>query len=122
VGPKVSADTLAVGKKDGGGMYFYTFGYCNGTGAGTKSSKAIAAATWYDVEIFATPHDSTSVTVTYKVDGEYLKDFTTNLVIRDRLTISSATEMQMFAGVKLGAGTNNDTLSLDLWLGKQRVF
>lgn len=50
-----------------------------------------------------------------------LKDVN-NQVIRHTVTIASATEMAMFAAVKLGAGTNNDALTLDLWLGKQKAF
>lgn len=121
-GLKVSGDTLAVYKQDGGGAYFYCASYCNGTGTATKSNKPLAAATWYDVEIFATPNGDGTATVTYKVDGDYLRDFTTGAVIRHTVAIGSATEMQMFAGVKLGANTNNDTLTLDFWLGKQKVF
>jgi hypothetical protein len=86
-GPKVSGDTFAIGKKDGGGMYFYAFGYCNGTGTSSKSGKACAAATWYDGEIFVTPTgDGTTATVTYKIDGEYLNDFTTGVRIRHTVT------------------------------------
>lgn len=122
-GPKVSGDTFAIGKKDGGGMYFYAFGYCNGTGTSSKSGKACAAATWYDGEIFVTPTgDGTTAAVTYKIDGEYLNDFTTGARIRHTVTYSSATEVQMWAGVKLGAATNNDKLTLDFWHGKQRVI
>lgn len=118
-GPKVTGDCLAVFKKDGGGAYFYCAAYCNGAGTATKSSKALAAATWYAVVIEAVDAGNGNATVTYKVDGEYLKDFTTGEVIRHTVTIASATEMQLFAGVKLGAATNNDTLTLDYWFGKQ---
>jgi hypothetical protein len=122
-GLKVSGDTVAVYKQDAGGAFFYCAAYCNGTGTATKTSKALATATWYDVEIFVTPTgDGLTAKASYKVDGEYLRDFTTLVPISHTLTYASATEMNMFAGVKLGAATNNDTLELDLWLGKQRVF
>lgn len=122
-GPKVSGDTFAIFKKDGGGAYFYVAAYCNGTGNATKTSKSLAAATWYDGEIFVTPTgDGTTARATFKVDGDYLRDFTTNTILSHSVTYSSATEMQMFAGVKLGDATNNDTLTLDFWHGKQRVI
>ena len=121
-GPKVSGDTLAIYKKDGGGAFFYCAAYCNGTGTATKSSKAIVTGTWYDLEIFAKDNGNGTFTVTYKVDGEYLRDFTTGVAITHTVTVASATEMQMWLGAKLGAATNNDTLTADFWLGKQKVF
>jgi len=120
-GPKVSGDTLAIFKKDGGGAYWYCCAYCNGTGTTTKSKTPFVTATWYDLEIFATDNGDGTFAVTYKIDGNYLRDFTTNAVISHSVTIASATEMQMWLGVKLGAATNNDTLSCDYWLGKQKV-
>lgn len=121
-GPKVSGDTLAIYKKDGGGAYFYACAYCNGTGTATKSKTPIVTATWYDLEIFASDVGDGNCVVTYKVDGQFLKDFTTGVVIAHSVTIASATEMAMFLGIKLGAATNNDTLTCDFWLGKQKVY
>lgn len=120
-GPKVSGDTLAIYKKDGGGAYWYCAAYCNGTGTATKSKTAFATATWYDLEIFAVDNGDSTFAVTYKIDGNYLRDFTTNVIITHSVTVTSATEMQMWLGVKLGAATNNDTLTCDYWLGKQKV-
>lgn len=121
-GLKVSGDTIAIYKQDGGGAFFYCAAYCNGTGTATKTKTPLVAGTWYDLEIFAQPNGDGTATVVYKVDGAYLKDFTTGINIAHTVAIGSATEMQMFAGVKLGAATNNDTLTLDFWLGKQKVF
>ncbi len=121
-GPKVSGDTLAIFKKDGGGAFWYACAYCNGTGTATKSKTAFVTATWYDLEIIATPVGDGTFMVTYKIDGNYLRDFTTNVPLAHSVTIASATEMQMWLGVKLGAATNNDTLTCDFWLGKQKAF
>lgn len=121
-GPKVSADCLAIYKKDGGGAFWYCTAYCNGTGTATKTKAAFVTATWYDLEIFATDNGDGTFAVTYKVDGAYLRDYTTNVVISHSVTVASATEMQMWLGIKLGAGTNNDTLTCDYWLGKQKAF
>jgi len=121
-GPKVSGDTICIFKKDGGGAYFYAAAYCNGTGTATKSKTPVVTATWYDLEIFVTDTGDGNASVTYKVDGQYLKDFTTGIVITHAVTIASATEMAMWLGIKLGAGTNNDTLKCDFWYGKQKAF
>lgn len=121
-GPKVSGDTLAIYKKDGGGAFWYCAAYCNGTGTATKSKTAFVTATWYDLEIFANDNGDGTFAVSYKIDGQYLRDYTTNVVISHSVTIASATEMQMWLGVKLGAATNNDTLTCDFWLGKQKAF
>jgi hypothetical protein len=121
-GLKVSGDTVAIYKQDGGGAYFYCAAYCNGTGTATKSKTPIVTATWYDLEIFVTDVGDGNATVTYKVDGQFLKDFTTGITITHAVTIASATEMAMFLGIKLGAATNNDTLKCDYWFGKQKAF
>lgn len=114
-GVKTSGSTLAVEKKDGETKFRFTTA-CNGTAVTTLSNKTMAAATNYVVEIQCKDHDGVNMYATAKVNGEYLKD-SNNLVIRHEVPIASATEMQMFAGVKLGAATNNDTLLLDYWYG-----
>lgn len=121
-GLKVSGDTLAIYKQDAAGMFWHCCAYVNGTGTATKSNRPLVAGTWYDLEIFANDNGDGTFVVTYKVDGQYLRDFTTNAVIAHTVTVASSTEMQMFLGVKLGAGTNNDTLTADYWLAKQKVF
>lgn len=114
-GVKTSGSTLAVEKKDGETAFRCTSA-CNGTAVTTLSNKAIAAATDYVVEIVCKDWDGVSMQVGYKVNGEFLKD-ANGYVIRHTVAIASATEMQMFAGIKLGAATNNDTLLLDYWYG-----
>lgn len=116
-GVKVSGSTLAIEKKDGETAFRCTSS-CNGTSTTTLSSKAIAAATDYVAEIMCNDWDGTSMEVSYKIDGDYLKDTSGN-TIKHTVAIASSTEMQMFAGIKLGAGTNNDTLLLDYWYGAQ---
>jgi azurin len=116
-GVKVSGDTLAVEKKDGE-TYFRATSASSGASTTTLSNKAIAAATDYVVEIEANDWDGVSMQVTYKVDGDYLRD-TSNNIIKHTVAISGSEEMAMFAGIKLGAATNNDTLSLDYWYGSQ---
>ena len=114
-GPKVTGSTLAIYKVDGG-QVFRCVSSCNGTSTDTISNKTASAATWYVLEIICGDWDGTSMQVNYRVDGEYLKD-TNGYVIKHTVAIASATEMQMWLGVKLGAATNNDTLLCDYWYG-----
>lgn len=116
-GPKTSGSCLAVFKNDGGTV-FVVASACNGTATTTTTNKTIAAATDYVVEILCRDWDGVSMQVMFKVDGEYLRD-TSNNPIKHTVAIASSTEMQMFAGIKLGAITNNDTLLLDYWYGAQ---
>lgn len=118
-GVKVSGSTLAVEKKDGETKFRVTSS-CNGTSVSDLTSKSIAAATDYVVEIFCGDWDGVSMQVSYKVDGEYLRYNTTGDIIRHTVAIASATEMNLLAGaIKLGAGTNNDTMLVDYCYGAQ---
>ncbi len=116
-GVKTSGSTLAIEKKDGETAFRCTSA-CNGTAVTTLSNKTMAAATDYVAEIECLDWDGVSMEVSYKIDGDYLRD-TSNNIIKHTVPIANATEMQMFAGIKLGAITNNDTLLLDYWYGAQ---
>jgi hypothetical protein len=116
-GLKVSGSTLGIYKVDGGAVW-RCVSACNGTSTVTASTAAATAATDYVLEIICKDWDGVSMQVLFKVDGDYLKDSSGN-VIRHTVLIASATEMQMFAGVKLGADTNNDTLLVDYWYQAQ---
>lgn len=116
-GVKTSGSTACIEKKDGETAFRCTTA-TNGTATTTLSGKSIAAATDYVLEIIVKDWDAVSMMATFKVDGEYLKDTNGN-VIRHSIPIASATEMQGFAGIKLGAATNNDTLLLDWWFFSQ---
>lgn len=118
-GPKVSGSTLAIAKIDGSDSYLRCYSACNGTSTVTVSNKSVSAGTWYEFEIEAVDFDGVTMTVVFKVDGAYLKD-ANGYVIRHSVAIASATEMQLFAGAKLGAGTNNDTLKVDYWYAAQK--
>lgn len=114
-GLKVSGSCLGIYKIDGEAVW-RVVSSCNGTSTVTKTNKAAVAATWYVLEIECLDWDGVSMQVCFKVDGEYLRDALNN-IIKHTVLIASATEMQMFAGIKLGAITNNDTLLLDYWYG-----
>src|ERR1051325_8543393 len=122
-GPKVSGSTLAIAKVDGGSNLLKVYSACNGTSTSTTTNFTVAAATDYLAEIICNDWDGVSMQVSFRfgivANGlEYLKDANGN-IIRHTVLIASATEMQIFAGVKLGAATNNDTLLLDYWYGAQ---
>ncbi len=112
-GLKVSGSTVGIYKIDGEQVW-RVVSCCNGTATVTLTNKAATAATWYklDIDIYDTGL-STTMGVVFKVDGEVLRDSVNNLPIVHQMAIASATEMQVFAGIKLGAATNNDTLLVD---------
>ena len=117
-GLKTSGSTLGIYKIDGSDSLLRVVSACNGTATTTTTNKTVAAATDYVAEILCKDWDGTSMQVLFKVNGDFLKD-SNGVVIRHTVAIANATEMQMFAGVKLGAATNNDTLLLDYWYGAQ---
>jgi hypothetical protein len=116
-GVKVSGSTLAIEKRETETAFRCTSAN-NSASTTTLSNKSMAAATDYVTEIEVSERDGTTSTVCYKVDGEYLRDTNNNVIIHT-ITNASGTEMQLFAGIKLGAATNNDTLSVDYWYGAQ---
>ncbi len=112
-GVKTSGSTVSIEKRDGE-LYFRATSACNGSATSTLSNLAVASATDYVCEIMVNDYDGVSMQVSYKVNGDYLKD-SNNLVIKHTVAIASSTEMAMFAGIKLGAATNNDLLNVDYW-------
>lgn len=116
-GLKVSGSTLGIYKVDGSGVW-KCVSSCNGTSTVSTSVTVAVTATDYVLEIFVKDFDGVSMEVTFKVDGQYLKD-SNGLVIKHTVAIASATEMQLFAGAKLGAITNNDTTKVDYLYGHQ---
>lgn len=109
-GPKVSGSTLAIYKVDGGTVWRCASA-CNGTSTDTVSTTTAGGSAYQELEIICNDWDGTSMQVTFKVDGNYLKD-SNGYVIRHTVAIASATEMAAFVGVKNG-GANNQTLLVD---------
>lgn len=111
-GMRASGSLAAIYKVDGGTVWRCV---TRNNGVVTDSvSLTSSTKTGYQVlEVEVSPRDSLTVTVTFKVDGVYLRDSTTGAIIRHTVTVASATEMQFGFGAKLGAGTNNDALSCD---------
>jgi hypothetical protein len=121
-GLKVSATRRPGSRRTTASRYFYASSYVNNSASTvTKTNRAARRRDVVRRRDLRHGQRRRHLGVHYKVDGQYLRD-TNNAIIRHAVTIASATEMQMFLGVKLGAATNNDTLTADLWLGKQKVF
>lgn len=116
-GPKVSGSTLAIYKVDGGAVWRVASS-CNGTSTVTVTNAAAVEDTDYIAEIMCNDWDGVSMQVSFKINGSYLCD-TNNVIIRHTVLIASATEMDLWAGIKLGAATNNDTMSIDYIYGAQ---
>ncbi len=116
-GVKTSGSTLAIYKVDGGAVWKCASA-CNGTATVSTSTSPAVTATDYVLEIFCEDWDGVSMEVSYKVNGDYLKD-SNNVVIKHTVAIASATEMQLWVGAKLGAATNNDTTVVDNIYGQQ---
>lgn len=119
---KVTGSTLAIYKVDGGDE-FKVASASNGTATTTTTNRAAAAATDYDLLIHCRDWDGVSMQVSFYVGAwpaapTILRD-TNNREIYHTVAIASATEMALFAGIKLGAITNNDTLLLDWVYGAQ---
>lgn len=117
-GPKTSGSTLAIFKVDGGTVW-KCVSACNGTATTSTSSTSATAATDYVLEIWVKDWDGVSMEVYFGVNGAILKDSNGN-TIRHTVAIANATEMQVWAGIKLGAATNNDTLLVD-WINAQQT-
>jgi hypothetical protein len=117
-GLRASGSIVAIYKVDGESVWRVT-ARNSSTVTINQTTKAAVAATWYDLVIEVKDWDGVSMEVSYKVDGERLKDANTNSVIVHRIPIASATEMQMFVGAKLGASTNNDATKIDFAYGAQ---
>lgn len=112
-GVKTTGSTLVIEKRDGESAFRCTSA-CNGTATSTLSGTSVVSATDYVLEIMCNDWDSVSMQCSFKVNGQYLKDTNGNQ-IRHTVAIASATEMAMFAGIKLGASTNLDLLNVDYW-------
>jgi hypothetical protein len=116
-GIAASKDFLAIYKIDGETVWTAA----SGNGANrtvTKSTKTAGGTAYQELEITAADWDGVSMMVTFKVDGEYLKDANGN-VIRQTVLIASATEMSVWAAAKAG-GSNIETVLVDYIYAAQK--
>jgi hypothetical protein len=117
-GMRTTGSQAVIYKVDGGSVWKCQT-MVNDVVMGNSTSTHSAGGTAYqELEIEIVPRNSTTVEAVFKAGDTigpmvYLKDSTTGLPIRHTVTVANATEMQIFAGAKLGAATNNDVLNID---------
>lgn len=109
-GPKTTMSGALIFKVDGGTVW-KTISSKSTTQTISTSTTTAGGASYQTLRIEARPVDSTTYEVTYYVDGQPLRD-SNNKQIKDRLTLTSATEMQVGAYAKAG-GTGQLTLNVD---------
>lgn len=117
-GLKVSGDTIAIYKAETANLKCVSVSN-GGTATVSTSSFTPTAGTFYTYSIEVMDYTSTLAKVAFSIDGVRLKDSTTGLDIVHTVAYASSTECQLFVGVKLGAGTNNDTMTVDYIYGCQ---
>jgi hypothetical protein len=118
-GLKVSGDTFAIYKVDGGTVW-KCVSVVNGGTANVSTSVTTAGGASYQVLEVIQNDDGRSATATFvfKCDGLYLRD-SNNAIITHSVPYASATETQVFVGVKNG-DTNLETLNADYVIAKQK--
>lgn len=113
-GLKVSGSCIGIFKVDGGTVW-KCVSSINGTSTVSTSTATAGGTAFQKLEIEVIDFTGTQMKVVFKLDGIPLKDSTTGLDIVHTIAVASATEMQLFAGVKNG-GANLETLNVD-WMG-----
>jgi hypothetical protein len=110
-GLKVSGDTFAIYKVDGGTVW-KCVSCVNGTSTVSTSTTTAGGSSYQKLSIEIVNRTSLGCSVIFKCDGLPLKDSTTGLDIVHTALYASATEMEVFVGVKNG-DTNQETLLVD---------
>ena len=110
-GMRASGTVIAIYKVDGETVWRAVTRI--GTTVYTNTSTTTAGGSSYQqLQIFVSELTGTTCTVTFKVDGAFLRDSTTGQTIRHNIAYSGASAMQLFAGAKNG-GANNETVNVD---------
>ena len=111
-GPVASATMALIYKVDGGTVWKCVTS--NSTTQTISTSLTTAGGSSYQkLVIEARDVDGSNFEVTFFVNDQPLLDSSTRKAIKHTVAIASSTEMQVAVGIKLGAITNNDTLSVD---------
>lgn len=116
-GPRTTGSNLLIYKVDGGTVWRCQ-SMCNGTSTDTVSTTTAGGSTAQVLEIMCKDWDGVSMQVTFKVDGQYLKD-SNGLVIRHTVAIASATDMNVGVYVKTGGGSGGETVNVDYIAAQQ---
>ncbi len=117
-GPQASTSHAVIYKVDGG-----TAWKCqarNGSEYMDATSTLAASDSAYHLfEVIIHDYTSTRVQVTYKVDGQFLKDSTFGKPIVHQLLRAAAGNMSLMVGMKNGEATTVETLLVDRLYGHQ---
>ena len=117
-GPRTTGSIFGIYKVDGGTVW-----RCitrNGTDSTDNISLTTAGGASHQVlEVFIKDFSVLQCVVTFKVDGVFLRDTTTGLVIEHRVNYASNTEMNFGVYVKAGSA-NSETMNVD-WLAYASV-
>lgn len=111
-GLKVSGDTIGIYKVDGGTVWKCVSTVNGATATVSTSTKTAGGASYQKLEIEVVDFTGTQMKCVFKVDGIPLKDSTTGADIVHTISVASATEVQVFVGVKNGSA-NLETLLVD---------
>lgn len=111
-GMKTTFSGAAIYKVDGGTTWKCVSSKSTTQTISTSNTTA-GGSSYQKLAIHINPVSSTVAEVSFFVDDAVLIDSTTLKPIKHTMTYTSATEMQVGAGCKLGAATNNDTLNID---------
>ncbi len=111
-GMKVSGDTFAIYKVDGG-LVWKCVSCVNGTATVSTSAHLSTSTSYQRLGIKITDVDGTSCEVVFLLDGKPMLDGTTRRPIQHTVLIASATEMNVGVGVKVGANTATEALLVD---------
>jgi molybdopterin-binding protein len=110
-GMRASGSLAAIYKVDGGTVWRCVT-RSNSVVTDTVSTTSSTSTGYQKLEIEGVSFTSTQIKVIFRVNGVPLKDSAGREIVHT-ITTASATEMQFGFGAKLGAITNNDTLSID---------
>lgn len=116
-GPRVTGDILGIYKVDGATVW-RAVSQVNGTATTTASTKTAGGSAAQVLEVETGDWDGTSMQVSFRVDGEYLKDSNGN-TIRHTVAIASATEMHVGVYAKTGGGAGGETVNVDYIIAQQ---
>jgi hypothetical protein len=119
-GVKVSGSACCIYKIDGGTKWVVVTAMNGVTTDALHTSTTVAGGSSYqllEIDIVDSNINSGYITATFKVDGRYLVDSQGRQIVH-HVAIASATEMQLFVGVKNG-GANLETLNVDYLAASQ---
>lgn len=119
-GVRTSGSIAAIYKVDGGTVW-----RChtrdNSGATDTVSTLTAGGSSYQELEVELAEFSSTQCVVTFKVDGQYLRD-SNGRVIEHKMAYASLTEMNFGLYVKTGGGAGGETLNCDWLAAAQRLY